>query len=146
MEKLREFYREEFLRFESGKSREAGKMDNAIFLVSTGTLVLSINYIITLEDKKLLDTNLIIFSWITLLLSVVMHIISYYCSKKFHIKYLEDLNNWAENDFKGSLKNIKSKSTIKYEKEIMLITNLSLIFLLLGLSLITWFTILNLLF
>ena len=140
MESREEWYKKEFLRFESGKSRESSKMDNAIFLVSTGTLVLSINYIINLKDFSVLNPLLLISSWVLLLLSILTHIMGYYCSKTFHETYMDELNDWIRGP---AAYFSKSKKTIQYEKSTKILTNLSLIFLVLGLVFVTCFTTIN---
>ena len=95
-----EYYYREFLRFEEGKSVEQDKLDNVIFIVTTGTLVLSINYVISLGNYHFKLPALLILCWITLLASLIVHAIGYRYSIKYHKVYINNLKDWAGGGYK----------------------------------------------
>lgn len=141
METPQEFHQKEFFRFEEAKVREGSHLDRVIILVSTGTLILSINYIIGLKDKYLLSPYLLIASWIFLLISIILLMIGYKASVMYHENVIEDLKIWSQKGYLGLPDN--SSKTKLYQKTTRIFTNLSLLSLILGLISITIFTIIN---
>ena len=137
-----EFYKQQFLRFEEGALREGAALDKTIFWAGTGTLVLSVNYIIGLKDTHLVFPYILILAWIFLLFSITAQIIGYKFSKTFHIKVIDDLNNWAR-DGSRPIHFLKPENTVKYSRWSNRLTNWSLYLLIAGLFFITMFTIFN---
>ncbi len=135
------FYKEQFDRFEEGKLREGNELDKIVRLISAGTLVLSINYIIGLKDHYLVYPILLIFSWISLLLSIVIQTIGYKISKEYHVRYIEELKKWFESGSKYPF--MHSQVVTKHSRRSDSLTNWSIYLLIMGLSLITIFAILN---
>lgn len=140
-----EFCEKEFLRFDEGKLREGTTLDNTIFWISTGTLTLSINFIIGLKNVYFIHPLFLVISWVSFLINIIVHIIGFKFSVSYHEKVTNELSSWAENNYKP-LPFKYSKRVSMLKKIIYIFNDVSLLFLILGLTFITLFAITNFLY
>jgi hypothetical protein len=84
----KEFYNEEITRLYHGKEREGNKFDNILFVVVSGSLVLSIPPTISMVNGEGIQSAwIIIVSWITLVFSIISIIVNYFVvSEDFKIR------------------------------------------------------------
>lgn len=145
METPEELAKKEFFRFEEGRLREGKILDNTIFWVSTGSLALSINFIIGLRDVVFINPTFLVFSWISFLINIIVYILGFKFSVSYHVKVQQELSNWARNGYKPfPIKH--SKNVHRLEKIILCCNDISLFFLVLGMISITFFAVTNFLY
>lgn len=130
---------------EDGKVREGGKFDEAVLLIATGTLGLSINFVLTWSGMGLIWKPILIVGWSCLLLLTLLQVFGYFFAVLFHAHManaldvattervpteaeVKDYNRW------------KSKGVVI---QVINISNMSLLFV--GLLLLMVFTSANLL-
>ena len=136
-----EFANSEFDRMDKSLARESGKFDDIIILISTGTLALSANYVISAKDIQFSDPKLLIASWIFFLAVIFAQGLAYMYTKLCGKSYLEDLRKWKEGGF--ILAFIASSKTDKFHDRAVWLTDWSFYFLIAGLIIITIFVTIN---
>ena len=140
METPEEYEKREFQRFQDGALNETSKLDNIIFVVGTGTFILSINYIVGLKGNYLRWPLLLVSSWITLLISIIVHAFGYRYSAGYHLRVVQEIKEWAD---KGHPLPFIRVDRTKDHKIIEQFNNWSLWLLIVGLALLTVFASYN---
>lgn len=121
-----EFYLSERNYSKSHIHSESQGLDKMILILSTGTIVLSINLLFVV-DAYFENEYLLFLSLIFLLASIICQIFGYRYSVAKSNQYIEELDSWRRKGFTGPF-----VPTEKYSECVKLLNNLTAAFVILG--------------
>jgi len=137
-----EYKKRNWERLEMHRMKSREQIDNLTFLLSTGSIVLSIN-LFWGYAAILLNKYILYISWIALILSMLFVFISFWLSEKLAKELRDKMSKITkEEELLKFIKEVNSnKNKIKFF--IKLIKYITALFLIIGISLLTIFSIIN---
>ena len=104
-EEKKELHKWEFTRFDDSKARNAQALDKILFVIGTGSFVLSISYVSGFSTSYLPPwlIFLLIGSWLALAISIAIQAYSYRVSLNHDDYVLKGLNKWRAKGLVGDL-------------------------------------------
>jgi hypothetical protein len=135
-----DYYKEQRKQAYKHVTEERRSLDKAIFILLTGALVLVINLLFGLKIY-FSNQDIILFSIILLLISIVAHIFAYKYSELQSITHIEELDNWRRKGF-ATESRIFSVSN-KYSKQIKIFNEITFWTFLIGIIALLIFSYFN---
>lgn len=80
----------------SARIREAEKRGNIYTKTTTGALALSVSFMTLTGFSNLVSSNLLIYSWVFLLLAIVLNLLSYIFVDLHFEGYLKNIRDWRD--------------------------------------------------
>lgn len=94
------YYKDLFEKVQDNLIREGNKLDRIVLLISTGSIVLSVNFVFS-SDADFKFQFLLLFSWVFFVLTILLNFISLLiCHRRFKF-LLEKLEKWKNDEFKA---------------------------------------------
>ncbi len=120
----------EYVRMQEFKVNEVQKLHNIVFLVNTGAIVFSVNYISNLDGKVVQLSSILIYSWILMILSLIWIIIARRCAILYATEMSLVIQHWfGKAEFLEKGMNGRAG---KFSRRIDKFDDLSLLFLISG--------------